>query len=305
MNWEERSAKACDLFIGVCGYESRSTFVYSEMVGGASSYLFLRFPSSGILSFDSNEALLSARSDVTFLDVASELWIAEVERHISDTLAADPDRTTIDVIFDVSSASRKIISQVLTLVKKKFSKRTSLTCVYAVAEFYDPPNSEIPSHISEPIVGDLAGWSDDLSKPPCAVVGLGFEPGRALGCLDYLEIPEARLFFPHGPDARFVAAVEKANGRLVAEIGSRFVLPYSVNSPNDTLIKLLSLITGLEADFRPIIIPFGPKIFATVAIVAAIQRSPNICVWRASSGGLGELHDSVAQGSVCCLTIEL
>lgn len=306
MIWEKRKQVECDLFIGVCGYESRSKYALQQLEVPPRRCILLDYESPEVLSYDGNKLAFLAVSNVIFFKLSDLAWLDAVKGEIESALLriSDQDRL-LDIILDVSSASRKVMSNILVLIRRSFRNRANISCVYSVAKFYEPPVAELPSHISEPVVGALAGWSEDLSKPPCAVVGLGFEPGRAIGCLDYLEIPEARLFFPFGPDPKFVSAVERANARLISEVGREFVLPYSVNDPSDTLAKLLSLVTGLEQDFRPIIIPFGPKIFATVSVIVAIQRSPNICVWRASSGGLTEPHDSEAQGSVCCLTVRL
>lgn len=306
MNWSQRKLHQCDLFIGVCGYESRSRYALTQLETKPSKCLFLDYNCSSTLSYDENKSVMCKFGASRFIDLRNPIWIKEISDEIAEAITHCTNADVlIDVVLDVSSASRKVVSQILILIRAKFSGRIQLSCVYSVAEFYDPPTAELPSHISEPVVGALAGWSEDLSKPPCAIVGLGFEPGRAMGCLDYLEIPEARLFFPQGPDSRFASAVDKANSRLVSEVGEEFVLPYSVNDPHDTLVKLLSLVTGLEQKFRPIIIPFGPKIFAAIGVVVAIQRSPNICVWRASSGGLTEPHDSKPEGSVCCLSVNL
>jgi len=183
--------------------------------------------------------------------------------------------------------------------------RGRIFCTYALSAWDSPPTSELPSHISEPVVGDLSGWSEDLSKPPCAVIGLGFEPGRALGCIDYLEIPGVRLFVPHGPDVRFEEAVVGANKALFAEVGEGAVLHYDVMNPSDTYQRLESRLFGLAPRSRPVIIPLGPKIFSAVSICLVVQMLPKICVWRTSAGVGENTSDRTAGGEVSCFSINL
>ena len=303
MNWDCLQESKIDLLIAVCGYECRAIHVPLAVNDRVGSTIVLDYESTDVLSYNSNREQLEGFKEVTFLSLQSSLYMPELESHARHLVAELETSEKLNIVFDVSSGSRRLISQILIALDRACRDRLNLFCVYSVSEFYDPPSDELPSHISEPVVGALSGWSEDLSQPPCAVIGLGFEPGRAIGCLDYLEIPDVRLLQPFGPDPRFIDAVEKANRQLIKEAGSGYLLPYSVMNPIDTYLKLESMVFGLRRQFRPILLPLGPKIFAVACIVLAIRNSPHVCVWRTSSGNLGAPHDTRADGNVAVFHI--
>jgi hypothetical protein len=131
---------------------------------------------------------------------------------------------------------------------------------------------------------------------------MGFEPGPALGCMDYLELPEVRLFMPLGVERRFEEAVQAANSALIDQAGKANVLPYDVLDPSNAYQKLESLVHGLLPIYRPVIIPLGPKILAALAIILAIKMYPLVCVWRTSSGSGTDVRNRSAHGEVAVFT---
>jgi len=298
MNWFQTKSSHFDLLVAVCGYENRATHVPTQIRNHANATIVLDYESTGIHSYDENRRTLGAMHQVNFIQLSDAAYLSKFEKRLRSEIEIGDRDKKIKVLFDISCASRRLISKVLLSLDRVFQHELELCCTYSVSEFYNPPEDELPSHISEPVIGELSGWSNDLSQPPCAVIGLGFEPGRAIGCLDYLEIPEVKLLKPHGPDERFEKAVVKANEQLIQEAGESCLHPYSVMDPVDTYLKLESMVFGLLDEFRPVLIPLGPKIFAVACIVLAIRNAPNICVWRTSSGKLGIPHDTKADGNV-------
>lgn len=303
MIWTETKDSEFDLLIAVCGYESRATHVPQAVSKNVSSIVVLDYESEGVLAYDGNRQTFGELGKVEFLSLNNARYVTDLRAALLRLMANRETETKVRVLFDISCASRKLISKILLTLDRTIQSHLDLCCAYAVSEFYSPPLDELPSHISEPVIGELSGWSNDLSQPPCAVIGLGFEPGRAIGCLDYLEIPEVRLLQPYGPDPKFIDAVERANEQLIHEAGDSNLLPYSVMNPVDTYLKLDSMVFGLLDKFRPVLIPLGPKIFAVCCIVLAIRHSPNVCVWRTSSGQLGVPHDTKTDGHVAVFPV--
>lgn len=301
---DEVAARRFHIAFETCGYETRATYLARTAPIDAAMHFVLDYNCEGQLSYDLNREFYRGQPHHRLVPIDDGLDSA-LEVALAEAAAELEDDAPLSVFIDISSCSRSVMAKLLLAIADSSCERTEITCAYALSAFDNPPGSELPSHISQPVVGDLSGWSDDLSKPPCAVIGMGFEPGRALGCMDYLEIPEVRLFMPLGVDGRFEAAVEAANAVLIAEAGSQAVLPYHVLDPAATYEKLESLIFGLQTRFRPVIIPLGPKIFAALAIVLAIRMFPRVCVWRTSSGTIGEIVDRAASGEVAIFTTEL
>lgn len=301
---EALAAQVFDLAIVTCGYETRAAYLCANIPFDAAQLLVLDYRCDALLSYDANKAYYASLSNCRFIDIDDSL--SETLRAALAGAAAEIDADArLRILIDISSCSRSVMAKLLLAIAETLPGRAEFTCAYALSAFDSPPDGELPSHISEPVVGDLSGWSDDLSKPPCAVIGMGFEPGRALGCMDYLEIPEVRLFMPYGVDRRFEQAVQDANAVLIGEAGTQSVLPYKILDPAVTYEKLESLIYGLLPRFRPVIIPLGPKIFAALAMVLAVRMLPRICVWRTSSGTIGDISDRAANGEVAIFETEL
>ncbi|UIJ47134.1 hypothetical protein LZK98_09405 [Sphingomonas cannabina] len=300
---EAIAAQRFDLAILTCGYETRAAYLRKSIALDAAELVVLDYRCDTILSYDENKAFYESLSNRRFIDIDDSLS-EKLSTALSKAAAGIDAGNRLRILIDISSCSRSVMAKLLLAIAETLPGSVELTCAYALSAFDNPPDGELPSHISEPVVGDLSGWSDDLSKPPCAVIGMGFEPGRALGCMDYLEIPEVRLFMPYGVDQRFEQAVQEANAVLIAEAGTQSVLPYQILDPAATYEKMESLIYGLLARFRPVIIPLGPKIFAALAMVLAVRMLPRICVWRTSSGTIGGISDRTANGEVAIFTTE-
>lgn len=294
---DELLTQSFELAIATCGYETRSSYIFNTVTFQSNQTLVMDYLCTGVINYDINKSFYLGIENCNFIEIDERISI-----RIQDFLALVrnefKDDATLRILIDISSCSRSIMAKLLIAISHVFSGRAEITCVYALSAFDSPPDGELPSHISEPVVGDLSGWSDDLSKPPCAVIGMGFEPGRALGCMDYLEIPEVRLFMPNGVDKRFEIAVREANAVLIDEAGNNSVLPYQILDPAATYEKMESLMFGLLARFRPVIIPLGPKVFAALSMILAIRMLPRVCVWRTSSGSIGEAADRTANGEI-------
>ena len=298
-----------DLMFVTCGYESRATHIWSRFTGRVDHVVVLDYGCEGVHSYNENKSLLEAQAfswiDLRGSEVALRVTasVKECMAKIAGDASSCSDDAPARVFVDVSSCSRSVLANLLLALAAPHDRRVLLTCGYAVSDFYEPPESELPSSISEPVIGALSGWSHDLSKPPCAIIGLGFEPGRALGSIDYLEVPEVRLFLPQGPDDRFEVAVLAANRLLIQEVGQP--LKYDIRDPEDTFQKLGSLVVGLLPRFRPIIIPLGPKIFATLSMLLALRLFPQLCIWRTSAGSGEDVTDRRASGTVIAFDYEL
>lgn len=301
MTLEAIGDRQYDVAITTCGYELRASHV-AKQIKPVPAHFVLDYSCTGHHSYDKNRASYEKLAGAQFLDIND----AKLREHLAQRLQIafeNAGEQGLSILVDVSSCSRRVMAATFLALSDAAQTPCNLTIAYALSVFEGAPEGELPSSISEPVIGDLSGWSDDLSKPPCAVIGLGFEPGRALGSLDYLEVPEVRLFMPHGPDQRFDEAVRAANKLLIDEAGSDLVFPYNVMQPNATYDKLHSLILGLRAEFRPVLIPLGPKIFSAICIIIAIKFFPLVCVWRTSSGDHDVSGDKIPSGEVALFDI--
>jgi hypothetical protein len=73
-----------------------------------------------------------------------------------------------------------------------------------------------------------------------------------------------------------------ANEQILTQIGESQVYRYRVDDPLRLFIVLNNLVSGLVRAVRPIIVPFGPKIFAVASLLVALEQYPNVTIWRVS-----------------------
>jgi len=203
------------------------------------------------------------------------------------------------MLIDISSMSRPMIASVV-LALSRACERHPLDVVFAYcpAVFTKPSDLRQPVTVSQPVTPEFAGWSNQPDKPVAAIAGLGFEFDQALGAMEFLEPAVAWTFIPFGEDERYDRAAQSANKELLAAIKPERMIRYDVTDPYQCFVQLESLTYGLLDSNRPIIVPFGPKIFSLLSFLVAIIHAPNVTIWRVSGEQVGIPDDRVASGNV-------
>jgi hypothetical protein len=139
--------------------------------------------------------------------------------------------------------------------------------------------------------------------PLAAVIGTGYEYGRALGILEYLEPAVAWIFNPTGVNDEYNASLRKVNKDLFGLIPPAQVSDYDVSDPLGCLERIEAIVFGLHQRSRILLCPFGPKIFALVCLLVAEIHKPHATVWRVSGGQSEEPSDYAAAGEVYRLLV--
>ena len=119
-----------------------------------------------------------------------------------------------------------------------------------------------------PVNNDFAGWTAAPDKPIELVIALGYEKGKAIGAAEYLEPGDTWLFVPTSPEGKYLREVQVQNKELLQERQTKQV-EYEVLSPVDAYHSLLSLVRGMRSVARPVLLPFGPKIFFGLSLLVA------------------------------------
>jgi len=136
------------------------------------------------------------------------------------------------------------------------------------------------------------------------ILGLGYEGGRGIAAIEEFEATSGWLFFSRGGHKEYETSVEKANELILRAPGDFFIVNYNVFEPVE-LIALFAKVVGEGArEGRPIIVPFGPKIFAFCSMLGAIRHPIETTVWRMSGGVADALTDRIATGQVLTLNIQ-
>lgn len=131
--------------------------------------------------------------------------------------------------------------------------------LYSPAKFSAPPATVPPQTYSGPASPDYAGWTLDPALPLAAVIGVGYELGRAVGILEYLEPAVAWLFSPR----RFNEAYDKALARVSADlylmVPDQQQVSYDVRDILDCFERLESLVYGVKSRAECSYAPLAPR----------------------------------------------
>lgn len=200
------------------------------------------------------------------VDVLSCPAACEVVR----TIARGEDGVA-SVFVDLSCLAREHIGAIFSTIKQLAnSGPVDLQIGYSLARFVKPPQhwSTAIRRIA-PVNGDFAGWTAAPDKPIELVIALGYEKGKAIGAAEYLEPGDTWLFVPDSPEDKYLREVQIHNHELLQERQDKR-LDYKVLSPVDAYHALLSLVLGMKNVARPILLPFGPKVFFGLSLLVAM-----------------------------------
>lgn len=199
----------------------------------------------------------------------------------------------------------RIASITAALFSEKCSFDVDVDWVYSSASFSEPPKHTTPIVKAEPVLPLFAGRPEDPEKPISAIIGIGYEYEKALGAIEFLEPANVYAFRPTRHDRRYTEAINTANASLWPVIDSERIINYSVDHPVDAFIDLESLIYGCLRDSRPVIIPFGPKVFFLCSLLVAVVHEPLVSVWRVSSGEYETPIDRIPDGKIVAIRTRL
>jgi hypothetical protein len=287
-----------DLFVATLGYEERARFLAeSRGVRGRQSIAWA-FDGPPILSFEDNQRAFEAAG----FQIVPESEGSPDEFIDALDYPSDVERP-VHLCVDISSASRiRLAKWFEAIIRRASEYRFVVDFVYAEALFTPPAAGGAPNTSVGPVLPMFAGWSSDPNLPTSLLIGLGYEPDRAIGAVEYIEPAEVIALEPASDQKEFAPALHEANAQLWAYSPRPRRLLYTVHEPFQTFMMLSSLLGRLRARSRPIILPFGPKIFALVGMSASLFH-PSVSVWRVSAGAEEEPVQRRAIGRHVGLTI--
>lgn len=292
----------CDMFVATVGYETRARYIAANVPIEAPTRLALGFPEQHVHDYFDNEVWFASMgfemaevSDVNYLERCRQSL-----RKLSTQVSSE---RPVHVVIDVSSMSRlRIAAWIASLFEVSIDRLFKVDILYASALYSEPSHESGPIVTSRPVLESFAGWSMTPESQPVVIFGLGYEQDKAVGALEYLEPGVVWAFTPKGEDARYEDAMRAANETLWDLIPSSNIVEYPVLDPFATFLQVESVSFGAMKAGRPVIIPFGPKIFSVCSLLAACLHYPAIAVWRVSSGALEPPNNRIASGSVVGIT---
>ena len=295
------STMSFDVAIAAVGYEQRCSYVVGEFDVTAVRAIGLEFGFLEQSSYSDNRQFFGGRGWQR-LSVQDSGTFAVITEAIVCSAQGD---ASCRLFVDISAMSREMMASVALAIRDAQNEvSVVLTIAYTPAEFGQSYGSA-PIRLSAPVKPELAGWSSRPDRPLGVIIGLGCEPGLALGALQVLEPHKAWLHRPRGFDERFNTALETANEH-VADIFDVTEFDYEIGKPDITRGKIEALLNSLDGSFRIICIPFGPKIFSWLVLTTVIfQERREVGIWSFSSREHAEAVDRPASGEVVWYTAVL
>jgi hypothetical protein len=174
--------------------------------------------------------------------------------------------------------------------------------VYIPAEYSDPPPHYPPNEVLAPVPGFTSLALPD--KPTALIIGLGYDPDRALGLNDHLD-PKTTLLFHADPgsDPRYARKVVDVNKELIEIVRPDHLFSYPLNDSVATYKLLESASRGLLRDWRLVLCSLGPKPFGLVCFLLAAYYE-EISIWRVSACARQRPVDRKPKGDPILLEVE-
>jgi len=282
-NVERKSAAGVDVFVTACGYEGRARSAAQEFHETAKRKLAIGFASQRELEYETNKAWFESVG-FDFVETSDDSFRETVDQYLYQyALKGDIRRVEVDI----SCFNRFRLAHLVDALRNISSAEVEIAFRYSIAEFTPPIDDSAPTVSVEPVTPQFAGWTTRPDRPPAAIVGLGYEPNKAIGIVDHLEINNATwAYYPLGPIPEYYQRVLEANHSLLDIIqADGRCQPYDLNEPAQLFHDMNSLVDMLKPHFNVVLIPFGPKLFALVSLLVAGLHD-DIGVWRVSSGSL-------------------
>lgn len=270
------SKKEKDIFIGCVGYELRSTEAlrtYDESKR-IKDKLLLDYCCGDRLSYPQNIEFINGIDCVLFNNTSDLIM------KIKDIVAGSKKKS---VMFDITSLDRRVMAKVLEILFDLRESISNVEIIYYPQKFVEPVGILEQVLTFAPVTSRFVGESSYSRDALSLIIGAGYEYGRIVGAIDVLEPERVYCFHPVGTDSRFEDAIYKNNLGFSFLDNPDFLLPYDLSTPDELYQGLRNLIEVELRERDVLLLPLGPKIFAAISIVIALQLSPSVMVWRHST----------------------
>jgi len=226
-----------------------------------------------------------------------------LEQAIAEKLYAfGEENSPISILLDVSSMPRSIIASVMATIEDvAATRKIEMFVAYCLAKYTPPSEHNLVNKTVGPVHPSFTGFSIDSGLPVAAVVGLGYEKGKALGAVEYVQSSDWWVFVPTSEESRYLKKVEQHNQTILRVVGSDRRFEYSVHSPLLTLSRLESLVSSLRSTHKTVLLPFGPKIFFFCSLLVSLVHK-NCAVWHVSGERPATRADISPSAYVMCLS---
>lgn len=292
-----------DAIFTTIGYERRARFIADQMKPHADRKIACAFSRQKGGSFKENQDWFK-RAGYGVVE-SGDAEFGDTCRKLLDGIQPREERP-IRLCVDISSMSRFRIAAMLRSIMELSGPASAVVdLTYAIARYNVPHREMSQIQSAEPVLPTFAGWSEEPERPATVIFGVGYEYDKAVGVLEYIEPSAVWAFQPISPDPLYDIEAERANQFLWQVLPRERRIQYHVDRPFDCFVNLESLTNGILRDSKPVLIPFGPKIFTACCLLVALVHRPNVAVWRVSSGEYETPVNREADGNVVGMRVKL
>lgn len=272
---QQLRADPVDVFIYGLGFETRS-IAAAKRQPVATKICAIQMPEVRVHSYSRNVAFARANNHAIF-DKVGEMFSSAI-----CPIIGEYDDRPLSIRFDVSSVNRIVMYQILIGLSVNLREFDTVEIIYCPAAFSEPDWQFPQIESIGPAVGEMTAFNSDPRKPLCLLLGLGFDPGISMGIISQLEPRLSFCLWGSGVDARFDAAVRRANFDFDYPGFTVKTIPYLIKDPLSTYSYVENIVFGLKTDFNIVMVPMGPKIFALLSGLVALAHCGEMAIWRVS-----------------------
>ena len=293
------------LAVGTVGFEQRSRYFFSAYDISSNARMASGFNDRNVMSFNENRKFFENNGFSFSCHDVHEFGKELLGRiRVEDSSERLTEDEPVSVCVDISTMNRLRMAQVMeVLLNSDWQHQVVVDFVYCLSSYSPPPDVPTTIATAGPISNSFSGWSCEPDTATCAVFGVGYEPDRVVGAIEFIEPAFVWAYVPEGPDPRFANKVKEVNDRVWDDVPEQCIVQYKLAEPFNTFVNLESLVYSLSQQHRPILIPFGPKLFTIQCLLAATIHSPKVAVWRVSGGETAEAENKEASGDVYALRV--
>jgi hypothetical protein len=289
------------LFVHCIGFETRSGFIARERRDQSTQTLAIAYTEGRTLSFGEN---LEFAKRMGFEIIGDERRVIEEALKHRIIPAARRRRGAVQVVIDVSSMDRAVMSSVLIAVLDSMVAGDKMRLLYAPSAFQEPNLELLPIKHVETAHPRISGEVDSPGKGRALLLGVGFEYGVSLNVLDHQEPDVSFIFRPQGFDNRFSISVQRANfGFDFGEQRDYEIIDYHLGKMAFVYDAISSVVVSMKHSMSIVAVPLGPKILSAVMILVGYVHQPSVSVVRYSLSTWDYYHDVVAAGMVVGLEV--
>lgn len=290
-----------DGFICAMGYESRSTHAAAALGKDATTRVAVGFDYHHCGSLAENKKWFAARGFFSWFDDRTP-YLCD-EQFVEDMLDlfcswhSDKPARIPRLCIDISCFS---LVRMAILVESivRLGLDVDVDFVYSAGRGYGKGREPRQIEVAGPVTRRFAGWTTEPDLPVHAVFGLGLEYQKAVGAFELLNPSDAFAFATLGTSDSLDHHISEANRLFFPLIDERKRFPFRLDRPMELYHRMRSLVHGILREARPVLLPMGPKIFGTAALLIAESLFPRLSVWRISTGRSAVPVDIHASGPI-------